>query len=76
MSRARLSLVGSVLAVGAALAAGHARTGGGVAEADVRRAGIAAPVDMETLLSMAEQAHRDFRTIVRAAVPVMARLTA
>ena len=44
MSRARLSLVGSVLAVGAALAAGHARTGGGgVAEADVRRAGIAAP---------------------------------
>ena len=44
MSRARLSLVGSVLAVGAALAAGHARTGGGgVAEADVRRARIAAP---------------------------------
>ncbi len=38
------SLVGSVLAVGAALAAGRARTGGGgVAEADVRRAGIAAP---------------------------------
>ena len=38
MSRARLSLVGSLLAVWAALAAGHARTGGGgMVEADVRR---------------------------------------
>ena len=38
MSRARLSLVGSLLAVSAALAAGHARTGGGgVVEAGVRR---------------------------------------
>lgn len=39
-------------------------------------AGIGAPIDMETILSMAEQSHRDFRTIIRAAIPVMARLTA
>ena len=44
MSRARLSVVGSLLAVSAALAAGHARTGGGgVAEADVRRPGMVSP---------------------------------
>ena len=43
MSRARLSVVGSLLAVSAALAAGHLRTGGGVAEADVRRTGVASP---------------------------------
>jgi purine-nucleoside phosphorylase len=39
-------------------------------------AGIGALIDMETILSMAERSHRDFRTIVRAAIPVMARLTA
>ena len=40
MPRARLSVVGSLLAVSAALASGPARTGGGgVAEADVRRPG-------------------------------------
>ena len=43
MSRARLSVVGSLLAFSAALAAGHLRTGGGVAEADVRRTGVASP---------------------------------
>ena len=44
MSRVRLSVVGSLLAVSAALAAGHARTGGGgVAEADVRRPGMVSP---------------------------------
>ena len=43
MSRARLSVVGSLLAVSAALAAGHARIGGGTAEADVRRTGVSSP---------------------------------
>ena len=43
MSRARLSVVGSLLAVSAGLAAGHARIGGGVAEADVRRTEAASP---------------------------------
>jgi hypothetical protein len=43
MSRARLSVVGSLLAFSAALAAGHLRTGGSVAEADVRRTGLPSP---------------------------------
>jgi xanthosine phosphorylase len=38
-------------------------------------AGIGAPIDMETILSMAERSHQDFRTIIRAAIPVMERLT-
>ena len=45
MSRARLSVVGSLLAASAALAPGHARTGGGgVAGADLRRPGMVSPV--------------------------------
>ncbi|HYN01291.1 MAG TPA: Ig-like domain-containing protein, partial [Vicinamibacteria bacterium] len=43
MSRARLSVVGSLLVVSAVLGAGHLRTGDGVAEADVRRTGVASP---------------------------------
>jgi hypothetical protein len=44
MPRARRSVVGSLLAAFAALAAGHARTGvGGVAEADLRRPGMVSP---------------------------------
>ena len=43
MSRVRLSVVGALLAASAALAAGHARTGGGGVAADVRRPGMVSP---------------------------------
>ena len=49
MSRARLSVVGLLLAVSAALAVGHARIGGGgVAAADVRRPGRSPPRPAES----------------------------
>lgn len=39
-------------------------------------AGIGDPIVMDSFLETAEDAHDTFRTIVRAAIPVMARLTA